>query len=184
MQCLVCREGSYVTIHTAVDATQMKIGMRCKKYDYALLECDEAEHSDHLAVRHLQRDSTYELAGALLTVCVFQTHFVYKVQDKLVDFGSQLDFGLFPAYGCKLSKHRRYLLYDVRNWAGDSGTGLLFLQGEVVGMHVQVADTLLEQLDRDQVVDQQMADVAESLAVATASTPQAQVALLCHVFAK
>lgn len=124
MQCLVCREGSYVTIHTAEDATQMKIGMRCKKYDYALLECDEAEHSEHLAVRHLQRDSTYELTGALLTICVFQTHFVYKVRNKLVDFGSQLDFGLFPAYGCKLSKNRQHLLYDVKlggrfqDWAG------------------------------------------------------------------
>lgn len=184
MQCLVCREGSYVTIHTVGDATQMKIGMRCKKYDYALLECNEAEHSDHLSVRHLQRDSTYELTGDLLAVCVFQTHFVCKVRDELVDFGSQLDFGLFPAYGCKLSKHRCHLLYDVRSWAGDSGTGLVFLEGEVVGMHVQVADTLLEQLDRDQLGDQQMADVAESLAAAAASTPQAKVALLCHVFAK
>lgn len=162
----------------------MKIGMRCKKYDYALLECDEAEHSDHLAVRHLQRDSTHEVAGALLAVCVFQTHFAFKVRDTVIDFGSQLDWGLFPAYGCKLSKHHRHLLYDVRSWAGDSGTGLVFLEGKVVGMHVQVADTLLEQLDRDQLGDQQMADVAESLAAAAASTPQAKVALLCHVFVK
>lgn len=64
---------------------------------------------------------------------------------------------------------------------GDSGTGLVFLHGEVVGMHVQVADTLLEQLDRDQLGDQQMADVAESLAAAATSMPQAKVALLCHV---
>ena len=42
----------------------------------------------------------------------------------------------------------------------------------------------MQQLDRDQVTDHQMQDVAESLAAAAASTSQAGVALLCHVFAK
>ena len=51
-------------------------------------------------------------------------------------------------------------------------------------MHIEAANTLLEQLDRDKEIDQQMADVAESLAAAAASTSQASIALLCHVFAK
>ena len=57
-------------------------------------------------------------------------------------------------------------------------------EAEVIGMHIEAANTLLEQLERDKEVDEQMADVAESLAAAATRTPQASIALLCHVFAK
>ncbi len=160
----------------------MEIGTRSKKYDYALLHCSADKHSDHLTVRQLRGNGTDELIGAFLTLCVFQA----GMQKESVDFKQDtlLDYGLMPAYGCKLSAKRHHLLYDVRSWAGDSGTAVVLFEGEVVGMHVGVANALMEQLDRDQVIDHEMQDVAESLAAAAASTPQAGVALLCHVFAK
>jgi hypothetical protein len=160
----------------------MEIGTRSKKYDYALLHCSVDKHSDHLTVRQIRGNSTDELIGAFLTLCVFQAGMQKELVDSKQD--TLLDYGLMPAYGCKLSDKRHHLLYDVRCWAGDSGTAIVLCEGEVVGMHVEVANVLMEQLDRDQVVDQQMQDVAESLAAAATSTPQAGVALLCHVFAK
>jgi hypothetical protein len=160
----------------------MEIGTRSKKYDYALLHCSVDRHSDHLTVRQLGGNSTDKLIGAFLTLCVFQA----GLQNELVDFRQDtlLDYGLMPAYGCKLSDKRHHLLYDVRSWDGNSGTAVMLFEGEVVGLHVEVANALMEQLDRDQVIYHQMQDVAESLAAAAASTPQAGVALLCHVFAK
>lgn len=160
----------------------MEIGTRSKKYDYALLHCSVDKHSDHLTVRRFGGNSMDELVGAPLTLCVFQT----GLQNELVDFrqNTHLEIGLMPAYGCKLSDKHHHLLYDVRSWAGDSGTAVVLFEGEVVGMHIEVAKVLMEQLDTDQVTDHQMQDVAESLAAAAASTPQAGVALLCHVFAK
>ena len=160
----------------------MALGVRSKKYDYALLECPPDDHSSHLAVRQLRGDSTRELVGAPLTLCAFQV----GMQKELQDFrqGLNLEIGLMPAFGCKLSDQRHHLLYDVRSWAGDSGTALVMFEGEVVGMHIEVANTFVEKLDREKEIDQQMEDVAESLAAAASSTAQAGIALLCHVFAK
>lgn len=160
----------------------MEIGTRSKKYDYALLHCSVDKHSDHLNVRRLRGNLMDETMGAPLSLCVFQT----GMQNELVHFrqGIHLEIGLMPAYGCRLSDKPHHLLYDVRSWAGDAGTAVVLFDGEVVGMHVEVADALMEQLDRDQLSDHQMQDVAESLAAAAANTPQSGVALLCHVFAE
>ena len=116
----------------------MEIGTSSKKYDYALLHCSVDTHSDHLMVRQLQSSSTDELIGALLTLCPFQA----GIQNELVDFrqGTHLEIGLMPAYGCKLSNKRHHLLYDVRSWNGDSGAALVLFEGEVVGMHIGVAN--------------------------------------------
>lgn len=176
------RKGSELTIRTVEKSLQMEIGTCSKKYDYALLHCSVDRHSDHLNVRRLRGNLMAELIGAPLTLFVFQT----GMQNELVHFrqGTHLKIGLMPAYGRKLSDKRLHLLYDMRSWAGDSGTAVVLFEGEVVGMHVEVADVLMEQLGRDQLSDHQMQDVAESLAAAAANTPQSGVALLCHVFAK
>lgn len=160
----------------------MALSVRSKKYDFALLECPPEDHSSHLAVKQLHGDSTRELVGAPLTLCTFQA----SIQKELQDFrqGINFDLGLMPAYGCTISNQHHHLLYDVRSWAGDSGTAIVMLEGEVIGMHIEAANTLLEQLDRDKEADQQMVDVAESLDAAATSTAQAYIALLCHVFAK
>ena len=147
----------------------MEIGTRSKKYDYALLHCSVDKHSDHLTVRQIRGNSTDELIGAFLTLCVFQA----GMQKELVDFKQDtlLHYGLMPAYGCKLSDKRHHLLYDVRCWAGDSGTAIVLFEGQVVGLHIEVANALMEQLDKDQLIDHQMQDVAQSLAAAAASAP-------------
>lgn len=170
-----------------------RVTKRSKEYDYALLECDAQLHPDHLTVRtfaHVEGasdatgssgiDEIDALTGAPLVLCAFQI----GVQKDLPEFrqGTQIELGLMPAYGCKLSSYRHHLLYDVRSWCGDSGAALVMYEGEVVGMHISAANTLVDQLDRDKTVDEQLTDVAESLAAAASSTPQASVALLCHVF--
>lgn len=167
---------------------ETRVTKRSKEYDYAILECEIELHGDHLMVRTFTGenpsssadDDLEDLTGAPLVLCAFQI----GVQDELPEFeqGPQVDFGLMPAYGCKLSAKRHHLLYDVRSWCGDSGAALVMYEGEVVGMHIDAANTLVEKLDRDKSVDEQLADVAESLAAAASSTSQVSVALLCHVF--
>lgn len=168
---------------TTLDTRVVK---RSKKFDYALLECDVQIHPDHLTVRSFIReegsssipdDELDDLTGAPLVLCAFQI----GVQDDLPEFsqGRQVDLGLMPAYGCKLGAQKHHLLYDVRSWCGDSGAALVMYEGDVVGMHT---NALLERLDRDKTVDDQLADVAESLAAAASITSQVSVALLCHVF--
>ena len=163
---------------------EMRVTKRSKEYDYAVLECEIERHPDHLRVRTFTgeegsssaEDDLEDLRGAPLVLCAFQS----GVQAELPE--SQQDFGLMPAYGCKLSAQRHHLLYDVRSWCGDSGPALVMYEGEVVGMHMNAANTLLEKHDRDKTIDEQLADVAESLAAAASSTAQVSVALLCHVF--
>ena len=109
-----------MAIRTTESSLQMDIGTRFKKYDYALLHCSVDKHSDHLTVKQLQGNSTDELVGAPLTLCVFQA----GIQN---DFrqGTHLEIGLVPAYDCKLSDKQHHLLYDVRSWGGDSGAALV-----------------------------------------------------------
>ena len=104
----------------------MTVGVRSKMYDYVLLVCSPGGHSSHLAVRQLPRDSTQELVGAPLTLCAFQG----GMQKELQDFRQslRLEIGLMPAFGCKLLKNCHHLLYDVRSWAGDSGTAIVMLR--------------------------------------------------------
>ena len=194
MALTLCRVGQTLDIRTNTQTMSVRIQSRSRTYDYALLECGAACHLEHLVVHRLDgnvhgaaavssassTDSRFFLRGKALTLCAFQI----GLREELPEFGegADIDMGLVPAYGCKLSLHGRHLLYDVNSFPGNSGCAVLLHEGEVVAMHMASANVLMEQLDRDQEVDDQMKDVAESIAVAASSTAQLGVALLCHVF--
>ena len=91
----------------------MALGVRSKKYDYALLECPPEDHSSHLAIKQLRGDSTRKLVGAPLTLCAFQAGIQKELQD--VRQGTSFELELMPAYGCNISDQRHHLLYDVRS---------------------------------------------------------------------
>ena len=156
-------------------------------YGYALLECGAVVYEEHLDVFRSKKDVgaaatdlTEFLRGKALTLCAYQI----DVHNELLEFGKgiHIDMGLLPAYSCKLFKNRHHLLHDVTSVGGDAGCALVLYDGKVVGLHLAVANTLIDDLDRAKEIDAQMNDFADSIASFAAGTAQLGVALLCHAF--
>ena len=93
--------------------------------------------------------------------------------------GTDIDMGLLSAFGCKLSKHKHHLLYDVNSIVDKFGYALVLFEGEVVGIHLAMANTLVDDLERE--LDAQMDELADSIASAADNTAQLGVACLCEV---
>ena len=119
----------------------------------------------------LSTDTT-AFVGKALTVCALE----------LPESGKStgIDMGLLSAFGCKLSKHKHHLLYDVNGIVDEFGFALVLFEGKPVGMHLAMANTLIDHLERE--LDAQMDEVAESIASAADHPAQLGVALLCHMF--
>ena len=113
-----------------------------------------------------------QFLGKALTVCALELPESGR--------GTDVDMGLLLALGCKLSRHKHHLLYDVNSIVDQFGCALVLYEGEVVGMHLAMANTLIDDLERK--LDAQMDEVAESIASAADGPAQLGVALLCHVF--
>ena len=172
----LCRVGNTMFICTIKATTPVLIRKRNTPYDYALLECGPDVQRDHLVLA----SPSERLMGRALTLCAFQI----GLRKDLPDWGkgADVDMGLLQARGCKLSKQKHHLLYDVSSLPGDSGCALVLYDGKVVGMHLAAANTLLDHLDRAKELDAQMNEVAESIASFAANTSQLGIALLCHAF--
>ena len=174
----LCRVGNTMMIRTIKATIPVLIRDRNTPYDYALLECGADVQRDHLVLA----SPSERLMGRALTLCAFQI----GLRKDLPEWGkgADIDLGLLQARGCKLSKQKHHLLYDVSSMPGDSGCALVLYDGKVVGMHLAAANTLVDNLDRAKEIDAQMNEVAESIASFAAGTSQLGIALLCHAFTK
>ena len=163
-------------IRTTKATIPVLIRDRNTPYDYALLECGADVQRDHLALA----SPSERLMGRALTLCAFQI----GLRKDLPEWGkgAEIDMGLLQARGCKLSKQKHHLLYDVSSLPGNSGCALVLYDGKVVGMHLAAANTLADNLERAKELDAQMNEVAESIASFAAGTSQLGIALLCHAF--
>ena len=83
----------------------------------------------------------------------------------------------------KVSPHDHHLFYSCPTFRGDSGAALLLKDGQLVGLHTEVVNSLRERSDRERVVDG-LSEVEESLdAVVSGGLGQGCVAVLASVFA-
>ena len=156
-----CRVGNTMEFRTTTQTITVLIRSRSRKDDYALLQCGAAIQQEHLVAFRVQGggdaaalsiDPTEFLSGKALTRCFYKKS-PHKESAELGE-GTDVNMGLLPAFGGKVSKHKHLLLYEARGFCGATGcAALLSYEGEVVGMHLAVA-----------------------------GSSQLRVALLCHVF--
>eukprot|EP00952_Eustigmatos_sp_NYUAD-ZCMA_P007614 32149-Eustigmatos_ZCMA.PRE.1 len=59
--------------------------------------------------------------------------------------------------------HRRFLLFDCRTFAGDSGAALILQDGRLVAIHQFVAKQLRENLERKKLLKDRLDEVELSL---------------------
>ena len=172
----LCRIGNKTSIRTTKAIIPVLIRARNTPYDYALLACGAEDQQDHLVVAR----PTEFLMGRALTLCAFRI----GLRKDLPEWGegADIDMGLVQARDCKLSMQKHHLLYDVSCLPGNSGCALVLYNSKVVGMHLDSANSFVDNLDRAKDLDAQMNEVAESIASFNASTALLVVALLCHVF--
>lgn len=92
--------------------------------------------------------------------------------------------GFYPASGGTTSPYGHHLFYICTAFAGDSGAALLLKDGELVGLHVEMANAARERLERMQTdLRGTWGEVEESLdAIVSGHFGQGAVAVLDNAF--
>jgi S1-C subfamily serine protease len=167
-------EGSMVDIYNPKLRLklQAKILSRDSQYDYAVLGYD-GNHPHYL---ELYLGDPEDLVGESMAMCAFQI----RIHEETPEFGASM--GVMRAEGVKLSKCQHHLIYTAQTWPGDSGGALVLYEGQLVGLHLEGVNALVEKFDRLQAMEQRLSAVEDSLEEAARSVASGAIALLANAF--
>ena len=76
-----------------------------------------------------------------------------------------------------MSRNEDFLIYSCTSWAGDSGSAVLLINGEVVGVHVMGINQVKEQIDNKSTVDERLSAIEESVESITQNTSSGALAV-------
>jgi S1-C subfamily serine protease len=151
---------------------QAQVLSRDSQYDYAVLGYD-GNHPHYL---ELYLGDPEDLVGESMAMCAFQI----RIHEETPEFGASM--GVMRAEGVKLSKRKHHLIYTAQAWNGDSGGALVLYEGQLVGLHVEGVNALIEKYDRHQATEQRLSAIEDSLEDAARSVAHACIAILANAF--
>lgn len=160
--CLYAETGRQATV---------KLAKRSGEYDYAILEAG-TDQPHILACTQL----SHPLRGSNLVLASFRI----GIAEYAPLFSQRLGFA--SVMSITVSPHDHHLFYSCPTFRGDSGAALLLKDGQLVGLHTEVVNSLRERLDRERVVDR-LSEVESLDAVVSGGLGQGCVAVLASVFA-
>ena len=118
--------------------------------------------------------STLQSAG--MALCTFKL----AVEEELPEFVRSM--AVMPAFGVDVGKRRHHLVYTSTTWAGDSGSALLLHDGELVGIHLAVVNSVRESLRLKTDFGERLDDLESSVNDLIRSIAQGCIALLSNTF--
>ena len=151
---------------------ELRITQRNAALDCAFLSCPEYSN-DHLPP-FTGELSTLQSMG--MVVCTFKL----AVEEDLPEFVRSM--AVMPAFGVDVGKHGRHLVYTSTTWAGDSGSALLLHDGELVGIHLAVVNSVRESLRMKTDFEERLDDLESSVNDLIRGVAQGCIALLASTF--
>ena len=151
---------------------ELRITQRNAALDCAFLSCPE--YSNYHLRPFTGELSTLQSVG--MVVCTFKL----AVEEDLPEFVRSM--AVMPAFAVDVGKHGRHLVYTSNTWAGDSGSALLLHDGELVGIHLAVVNSVRESLRIKTDFEERLDDLESSVNDLIRGVAQGCIALLSNAF--
>ena len=151
---------------------ELCITQRDAALDSAFLSCPA--YSSYYLRPFTGELSTLQSTG--MAVCTFKL----AVEEDLPEFVRSM--AVMPAFGVDVGKRGHHLVYTSTTWAGDSDSALLLHDGELVGIHLAVVNSVRESLRMKTDVGERLDDLESSVNDLISSVAQGCIALLSSTF--